>query len=77
MEGRETHAEKAIYGIYKKTLLQQKNCKMLCSIYNIANADVLPAYKADMGADMGRYIYRTIQAVYYRKIFIEEKPKKK
>ena len=50
---------------------------MLCCFFNIANADVLSAYKADVGADMGRYIYRTIQAVYYRKIFIEEKPKKK
>ncbi len=44
---------------------------MLYGVYNIADIDVVPEYKADMGAGMGRSIYRSIQVVHYRKVFIK------
>lgn len=44
---------------------------MLCRVYNIGDIDVMSEYKADMGADMGGNIYRSIQIVYYRQIFIK------
>ena len=44
---------------------------MLCGVYNNADNDAVFEYKADMGADMGGNIYRSIQIVYYRQIFIK------
>ena len=44
---------------------------MLYGVYNIADNDAVFEYKADMGAGMGRSIYRSIQVVHYRKVFIK------
>ena len=78
MKGREkVYAKKAVHGIHKKTQLQQENRQMLCCVFNIAYADDLSAYKADVGADMGRNIYRLVQAVYYREVFIKKRKAKK
>ena len=76
MKRGEKHAKKAIHGIHQKAMLQQKNIQVLCRVYNIADIDAVFEYKANMGACLGRYIYRCIQTVYYWQIFINKKTKK-
>ena len=65
-EGRGNNAKKAIHGVYKEAPLQQKALQVLYSVYSNYDTYAMPEHKADMGADMGRDIYRIIQIVYCR-----------
>ena len=50
--------------------MQEANFQVLYVLFDNNAADAVPEYQADMGADMGRVIYRNIQIVCDRKVFI-------
>lgn len=51
--------------------MQKTNIQVLYMLFDNNADDAVPEYKADMGADMGRVIYRNIQIVCDRKVFID------